>query len=344
MDRYPAILAVGVVAVVVLSTQLMGKQSVQANLELASSTGTVQLNNTQTILGYESAYGSLPKSLEGTLMKQALMVDANGDLIVTPDLKRIFNYFLSINQEESLEVILLRIQEYLEFYLEGDALAQAEHILDGYIAYKKALMDFEQEQNMLTSSSKFSGGQYGIERLTSMEELLLKRRALRQEFLSPEAIGAFYDREDRYDDYMLEKLKINARSDIGAEEKASLLSSLDSTADPDWIASRKQATLAVDVREATDALIEQGANAEEVRAMRIEMAGIEATNRLEALDEQRALWQSRVDDYMDERESIMNQSGLEETEKLQQVSDLRSDRFTQREQLRVRTYERQANL
>jgi len=342
MDRYTAVLAMGVVAVVVLSTQLMGTQSIQANLDDSTFPIEADTNNTQTILGYQSVYGPLPKSLEGTLMQQALMVDSNGDLIVTSDLKRIFNYFLSVNQEEPLEVILLRIREYLAFYLSGSALVQAEKILDSFIGYKKALLDFEQEQHL--ASNNFGGSRYSVDNLSSMKQVILKRRELRQEHLGLEAVEAFYLREDRYDDYMLEKLSINARKDISSEQKASLLSELDANADPDWVASRKQATLAVDVREATDALQEQGATEEEIRATRIEMAGIEATNRLEALDEERSIWQGRVDDFLDERELIMNQSGIEDSEKRQQVTDLRSQLFSDREQIRIKVYERQASL
>ena len=49
----------------------------------------------EEVLPYKSLYGPLPGTLEGTVMQQALVVDEDGNLRISSDLKRVFDFFLS---------------------------------------------------------------------------------------------------------------------------------------------------------------------------------------------------------------------------------------------------------
>ena len=65
--------------------------------ETTNTAHTPKLNKipSSEVLGYDSKLGPLPDSLEGTIMMNALVVDEAGNLRISNDIRRIFDYFLS---------------------------------------------------------------------------------------------------------------------------------------------------------------------------------------------------------------------------------------------------------
>jgi lipase chaperone LimK len=85
----------------------------------------------------------LPASLQGVDTNIQLSNDASGSLIVNQALRDMFEVYLSAHGEESLEAIILRIQNTLTDQLQNPALEQALTLLDSYIAYRQALVELE---------------------------------------------------------------------------------------------------------------------------------------------------------------------------------------------------------
>lgn len=297
----------------------------------------------EKVLPYRSQYGPLPSSLEGTLMRQSLSVDPNGNLRISADIRRVFEFFLAAVEEEDLSVILKRIQEYLDFNLDEPALGQALRVMTQYVDFKKALFDYETERSKalevyLDSSVTLSTNAY----VQLLDEQLQMKKYLRGLYLDPQVHKAFYADEEVYDDYSLARISVQADKSLSLAEKRQRLEEIDSQAPEELVASRREAQIIDILKAETQRLKEQGAESEEIQQLRTQLLGAEAAERFDKLDQERAIWQHRIDDYLQHRESILSLQGLGEPEKLQQVEELRQRLFDNKERIRVSVYERKA--
>lgn len=296
----------------------------------------------QAVLMYQSKFGPLPDSLDGTVMGQALVVDESGHLRISSDIKRVFDFFLSTIEEESLETILARIDEYLQYYLNEPALGEAKQILSQYIDLKKALYNFEVERSA-SLQDIIEGGLLSENKalyLSLLEQQLEARNALRAQYLSLDVQEVFYAEEQEYDRYTLARMRVVSDDTLTDDEKAQQLADIDSEA-PEQLVKARQKNKVTDILKARTAqLREQGADEAEIRQLRTEMLGSEAANRFEALDKERAQWQQRIDSYLKKRQEILASEGLSVQERERQVNLLRSSLFDSREQIRVSTLER----
>lgn len=302
----------------------------------------------EAVLPYKSKYGPLPGSLEGTIMQQALALDEDGNLRISGDIQRIFDFFLATIEEEDLSVILQRIEEYLDFHLDEPALSQSLDIMNQYIAFKKALFDFEVQRSetlkaVTESQSMLPTTIPGETYLDLLEEQLLAQKDLRSLHLDPQVHEAFYADEEVYDDYSLARIKVQADKILSEAEKQQKLAEIDARAPAELVASRRETQITDILKAETQALKERGASASEIKQLRTEMLGAEAAERFEALDQERAVWQQRIDGYIEQRQTILAMQGLSTQAKAQQIEQLRQTQFDQREQIRISVYEQRAD-
>ena len=73
------------------------------------------------------------------------------------------------------------------------------------------------------------------------------------------------------------------------------------------------------------------------------MLGEEAAERFDALDQERADWNKRINDYLEKREAILSNDGLSQQAKQDQINRIRQNDFDTREQIRIGVYERKAD-
>ena len=78
-----------------------------------------------------------PASLDGTEPDGAFAADANGDLIVSPELRRAFEYWFAASGEESDERIRARIAAEIHARLHDPARAAALAMLAQFVAYRE---------------------------------------------------------------------------------------------------------------------------------------------------------------------------------------------------------------
>lgn len=298
----------------------------------------------EKVLPYKSKYGPLPGTLEGTVMQQALAVDEDGNLRISSDIKRVFDFFLSTIEEEDLDIILSRIQEYLDYSLDEPALSQAKEIMTQYISLKKALFEFEVERaESLKAIMEQGGDNKGESYLSLLKEQLDAQRDLRSLHLSPEAHAAFYADEEAYDSYSLARMEVNANKSLTEEERQTRFAEIDAQAPADIVEARKEAQVTDILKAKTQALKESGASQQDIKALRTEMLGPEAAERFEVLDQERATWSQRIESYLQAREAILSNDGLSNGDKEQQINTLRQNDFDSREQIRLGVYERRAD-
>jgi len=301
--------------------------------------------SSEAALGYNSKYGNLPASLIGTELDVRLQTDEYGQLIISDSIRLVFDYFLSTITEENFDLIDLRVKEYLAHQLQEPALSKANNIWQQYISLKKSFIEFEQEMaehytarsDQLASSSKEHKAQTYLELLRLQ---LDHRNQLRAEHLDPEVNDAFFSDEAAYDEYTFSRLTINADTTLTPEDKAIQIQQLQHTLPEDVRQELETAQLADTIKHNTDRILASGGTEQDVESMRRDMFGEEAVERFKALDQQRAEWKARVDDYLTQKDQIMSTEGVTQKELHFQVEELRTSLFDSREQIRIRGMEK----
>lgn len=332
---------IAITGVIAFAIYLNSEEPSQINKQATPNTAALfnsVTETTETVLGYKTKHGALPKSLRGTTLDNALQVDDKGHLIVSIDLKDLFDYFLSTITEEDLDTILLRINEYLEHYLKEPALSESKAILAQYIDFKYSLMSLEKEMGnelaQMSQQDKANGGY-----LNFLKKQMDQRNALRSQHLDINVYEAFYEDEQRYDEYTYSKLLVTSDTSLSASEQFDKITELQSTLPEDVRKSIRNTQITDELTIRTEQLLLSGGDQEQIRELRREMFGDAAVQRFDKLDQQRAQWTSRVDSYLTQRSDILNSQGLTEGELNVQVDDLRASLFDKQEQIRVRSIE-----
>ena len=271
----------------------------------------------------------VPMSLQGTEPPPGLIIDGQGRLVVRKTLREFFDYFLSALGEEPLISVRARILDHMRRSLPHAAYMEAHVILDDYLAYRQALNDLPRAE--VRSSTTLD-----LEAVTAHKQ---KERALRTRFLAPMVATAFFDDEDRHDDYTLARHRIQADRALSETERAARQAELFAQL-PAETQARLQSlqTLQVVERIQSDCL-KQGCTPESLHLQRTAAAGPEAAERLRSLDERRAAWTARVTAYLAQRKTIFSNQSLSESERRHQIDKLQQAGFTPEERLRLATLE-----
>lgn len=264
-----------------------------------------------------------PRSLEGTEVDGELRADADGNLVIEPDIRRVFDYFLSTVGEDDVEQVKSRIALHLAEVLPDSAARQAWELFERYEAYGEAMEALPQHDGTVAG----------------MGESLKQRQQLRQEWLGQNVAESFYGFDDAFDNYTLARMAVQQDESLSAEEQAARLQALEDDLPAPVREVRQRANLPVQVSQDVAALREAGASDYEIRALREAALGREAAERLEALDQQRAQWDQRYADYRRQVAEIAA-SGLAPEDQEREVTRLRESTFDEQERRRVQALDR----
>lgn len=262
-----------------------------------------------------------PTSLRGTEVDGELLVDARGNLVLTSQVRHLFDYFLSLIGEESGLQARQRIRDHLTAQLDEPARGQALELLETYLDYQYQLVDLE---------ARFAVAE-------RLEDLLAREQAvqqLRARLFSREAHEAFFAGEEIYNNFTLERLTIQQDPSLSDREKGLAIEALRENL-PEEMQQLLVPQIHNDLREQTLALRAAGADEGRIRQLRMGMLGPEATERLEELDRSRAEWRERVAAFQQERERILSQPGLADSDRRAAVNALLEEQFTANERLRL---------
>lgn len=263
----------------------------------------------------------MPASLRGTEVDGVFRVDDDGNLIVSEDLRRIFDYFLSSIGEESVQQSVARLRAYIRSELEEPATGQALAILNQYLQYKQELIALERDLPQLADLN------------------VLRRRdsevqALRARIFSPEVHQVFFGLEERQSAFSLQRLNILHDGSLSDAQKAEQIDRLRDTL-PEELQDHVFSQMHVELRQRSEQLRSQGGTPEQLRSLRQQTVGAAATARLEALDSQRAEWRKRLADYRQARQQIDDNPGLSEQDKAAARTQLAEERFSTQERQRL---------
>jgi len=271
---------------------------------------------------------ALPSSFVGTDVDGSFRVDAAGNLVVSEDIRRIFDYFLASIGEESLDASVSRLRNYIDSNLQEPARAHAQTLLDQYLSYKRELVLLERDLPQMVD-------------LDAMRQRESAVQTLRARLFDSETHQAFFAREEGYNRFTLERLAIQRDAQMSAEEKGTAVDRLRASL-PEELQDAVLPQLQQELRQHTARLLAEGASAAQIRQMRQQLVGAEATTRLETLDNQRQNWQKRLDDYITAKAKVEANEGLSSGDKRVAIEALAAERFDERERLRLEATEQLA--
>jgi lipase chaperone LimK len=274
----------------------------------------------------------LPASLQGTDVDGEIIIDGNRQLVVTRRLRDVFDYFLTTIGEEPLATVLARIQAYIRHRVPDPAQGQAIHLLNQYVSYRDALKNIPEVGGL-------SADQLDPDAVARQKQ---QEQQLRRQFFTAAEIDAFFADEDAYDQYSLAAIKIHRNSSLSEAQKAEQLAALINQLPANLQDSMQATSQYQQLDTLTTAIRARGGSDEDIRQMRLNLVGADATARLESIDREHASLDTRVSQYLQQKNQIMGQANLSPEQKALQIEQIEQRNFDAQERLRLAALEQLA--
>lgn len=299
----------------------------QTNLNDQSTASSIDPNQNATLSAQASTQGSFASASQQDIeINCQILMDASNRLIVNEATKNCFEFFITQYGEKEIQQIKTDFIQYAQSSYKEPLLAQLTDLWSRYLQYREQLGNLQPPAGDKESLNYF-------------KEIFSNIKSLRQKLFSNYEIEGLFGIEDVYNDYTLSRMGVMQDKKLSEAEKAKKLQDLFNHLPADWKENLKQLSQLEDLRSLTSEIKARGGSAEEIRQMRINLVGPEATQRLESLDNQRSDWKNRVDAYLENRASILN-SNMSDSAKQSAIQQLRNQNFNnQQEQLRLETFE-----
>lgn len=299
----------------------------QAQTSAAQSSGVPVRNYTSLSMAeYEakSAYGQQPAKMRGVDIPR-LYFDEAGNLILTDNLKYVIEHFLIGASDEGYEQALARIKEYIAMVLPAAAADQALLAVEQYLDYRDQVAEIPRIDEYETDSQAL---------LQQMEIALAAKKQLRRERLPEAMVDSFFGEEERYDDYILVRMKTNSNKALSAQERDSIIAQAELSLPPKTQKRvryiREEKNLKSNIKD----LQAQGNNDAEIYSLRAQFYGEETANRIAYYEDSSDQWLDKVNQFNQNAKTVMQQN-VSEQEKQQMIEGLKSSMFSDKEQMKL---------
>jgi lipase chaperone LimK len=269
---------------------------------------------------------SFVRSLDGTVPDGRIDAVTN-EFVASAGLVLLFDYYLSAIGEKPLEAIRTEIERELAQRLKPEAAAEAKRLLARYLAYKHDLIDVEK-------NAQAAGGspQAIRNRFTLMQDA-------RRRHFSEREIQAMFGDSDARDMDAIARLEIAQDASLNNEQKRERLAQLDATLPAAVREDRDEPLKVLRLEEAAQNLRAKGASDDDIYRMRAAALSPEAAARMAQVDREDREWRDRVAAYLVERNQLLADSKLPESERQNLLAQLQQGRFTPEEQRRLPAWE-----
>ncbi len=252
----------------------------------------------------------------------AVRLDMNGNLVLDRQLRRFLDFFIGLAPGRKHEpAMTLRMRAEME--ANGVPTSVQQEVLDilaQYLAYREAAEEME-----LRSEP------YSMDIFAAFEAVY----HLRREYLGPDVAEGFYGLEESRLRLALERQRVMSDDRLSDSEKSTALAQLDQKL-PEHVRKSKETSQAVvSTVQRVKALRQSGASEAEVRALRLQQYGPEATARLEQVDRERQQWQQRLADYQRRKQAVIQSEGLAPQDRSEALQLLRESMFEGHELRRI---------
>lgn len=317
-----SLVSIVLVSLFIAENDLFFAEDAIQNISFSQSrSASIQLESSQT--------NNLPNSLKFTQVDGQLEVDNEDNLIISAQVKNVFDYFLMTLGEENLDEILIRINAHLAKELQEPALSQAQSILAQYLDYKNNMVTLNESYS---DEASFLGGEFEM-----LQRQLDMQTRLRRETMEPDVVEAFFKFDEVYDQWSLERLKVGADDSLSFDERKQRLSQMEQDL-PEEMRVLQEGKFQPQVfRQLQNAQI--FSSEEEKYSFYQQEFGDDAAQRLQLLDSRRQQWQARLDDYFEQKGAILSVEGLDQADKESAVRELINASFSDNEQRRLAALE-----
>lgn len=256
---------------------------------------------------------AVPASLQGAQIDGAVGLDARGRLRIDADLLRFFDWHRSALGELDEAALRRWLSANLDARLPPAARDEA---LDLYALY----LDYLREADQLA----------GLDPWQRNEAL----RALRLRLFGADRAEALFAQEQRWMDAQLARQAIRDDRRLDAAQRQAQLRELEASLPP-LLSEDPLSGLAREVEQLNQQFDQAQLSAAERHAERRELLGEEAAQRLARLDAERADWQARMQQYLDQREALRRQAFASEAERQRALDGWAAARYDPAELRRI---------
>ncbi len=272
---------------------------------------------------------TLSEFFAGTDIDGGLREDADGNLIIELAVKDFFDYILSAVAEAqgqfSAEQAMAFIRGYAESRLQPAAVEQTMALLESYINYKKSA--FALMQQPLLPRAKQTSEYYIATLKDSFEQL----GQLRRQWLTPDAVDAFFGLEEAYSDFSLLKAEIILSPALSDAEKHQRIEQLRRELPAQLRESIDGRETFYERSEAVNKILASSKSLEEKRGELYQYYDVEVADRIITDLEREQSLKQRLADYERERDEICA-SGREKKELEYQINALTQRYFPSRQE------------
>ncbi len=243
-------------------------------------------------------------------------------------LKALFDYYLATQGERTLPEIRQEIEKQLAARLSGAALLDAQDFFRRYLAY---LHDLGQAGKAIRTVSSDLVSQMG-QRLQLLSQI-------RARHFTAQELTLLFAESDAMDQLILQRMAIHQRQDLSEAEKRRQLDTLEQSLQPELRAARQQMTQHIALADAERNLRQRGGTPEQLQDLRAGMVGVEAAQRLAAVDAEAVAWQAKLQQWKQEREQLAKDEALSGPQRLQALQVLEQKLFSENERKRLLAYQ-----
>ena len=300
------------------ANQQQGIEAVNAGAEssLASQQGSISSNKESTTSGSE--FSLEQSSLRGTEVDGGVLLNASGQVVLDSGMRRLFDYYLSLIGERDLIQIRILLKDHLLGNYSPTNVDIVLQYFDRYSDYLNALSNLK------------------IGNIVKPEERLQQVTVLREKMLGEAMTVAFFADEEALAVLTLKRMAIANDKKLSVDEKSKLLADMDASEN---YSARTEADTASLITEQTRQLDASKLTEAQRTAERAALWGKEAAGRLAQLDQERAQWDARIEQYLLARSRIDANRGLSATARAQAIASLRAQQFNAAEQRRIASLE-----
>ena len=258
------------------------------------------------------------KTYRGAGIDGSLVVDSQGQLIISLDLRRWFDFHLAAQGELPLAEIVELMQSQI-LRLPEPGRSQGHELLQAYLGYLEALQSYDFEQQKRVSEG-------------SLDEMIARTRwqqRLRDQWFDAEVEQAFFAGDELLDNYTIERLLAQRRG-ADSDELAQIEANLPAAV----LEMRSETKKLVNMQQQEQQMRDNGVDDEQLFNWRQQEFGEAAAKRLQQLDQKHNNWQQRVSEYLDYQQSVPLQ-GLDPQARERLMSIYRQKHFSLLERKRL---------
>jgi lipase chaperone LimK len=244
------------------------------------------------------------------------------------ELRRLFDYYLSTVGEQSVEAITAQIRSELQRRLSAPQAQKAQQLLERYIAFRRDLVAVENKPDLSGSAA------------AAIRRRMLAVQDLRAQHFSADENQGMFGFEDAYDMDAVARLEISQNPALNTQQKQQQLAALDASLPAVLRAEREANNVVVRVEQQASDMRAQGASEDDIYRMRSKELDPQAATRLADVDREEAAWKSRITNYREARDKLLQaSSNATESKRRASLTQLQQRLFSEAERPRLVAYE-----